>query len=521
MDKFKILYKKHSIIYSIILIIIALLIIYFAFIKKGPVTPNFAVAKYADIVQEVSATGNVKPAKSVGLTFPKSGRISQIYVSVGEKVYAGQTLSTLDSSEIKPQILQAQANLENQQIKLDELKKGTRPEQIAISESELSKAQQDLANYYNGAITVLNDAYAKADDGVRNQADTLFSNPNSDSPQLIISSNDSQAVIDATAQRTLTRDAMKKWFTDLQILKNSPSQSSIDQILINSKNNVAVVRNFLIRVSDVLNSPVGISSTSLATYKTSIATARAEVNLAASSIDSQQQLINSQKITVQKTENQLALQKAGSTPGEISSQEALVKQAQASLENLQAQYENTILRSPINGVITKIIPEVGEISSVVSPSISLNSDANFQIDANIPEVDITKIKLNNPTSITLDAYGNDVIFEAKVISIDPAETIVEGVPTYKTTFQFIKEEDKIKSGMTANITIKTAEKKHVLTIPQRTLQINDANKTVLTLNSDNKTTNEVEVKIGLRGSDGNIEILSGLKEGDRVIIPIL
>lgn len=514
-------YAKHKIIYSVILGVIVLIIVYFAFLRQGPQPPSVAIVKYADLIQEVSATGNVKPAKSVDLAFSKSGKISNIYVSVGRRVSAGQALAALDNSEIRPLILQAEATLESQQAKLDQLKKGTRPEQIIVSEADLAKAQQDLANYYNGAVSILNDAYAKADDAIRNQADTLFTNPNSNSPQFVISSSDSQAVIDATSQRTLVRDQMREWLTELQTLKISPPQKTLDQILSDSKNKISTVRSFLIRISDVLNSPVGVSASSLATYKTNIATARAEVNLAGSNIDSQEQLINSQKITVQKMDSQLLLQKAGSTPEEIAAQEALVKQAQANLENYKAQYENTILRSPFNGIVTKVNPEAGEIASVSSPSISLISDAKFQIDANIPEVDIPKIKINDSARITLDAYGNDVVFEAKVVSIEPAETIIEGVPTYKTTFQFVNGEDEIKSGMTANIDVRTAEKKNALVIPQRTVKIDGSSKTVLILNLDGKTTSEVKIETGLRGSDGNVEIISGLKEGDKVIIPTL
>lgn len=515
----KTFYARHKIIYTIILALLLLIIAYFGFLRKSSQTFNVATVQYADLVQEVSATGNVKPAKNVDLAFSKSGRIAAIYVSVGDKVSQGMPLAALDSSEISAQILQAKASLDNQEAKLEALKSGTRPEQINVSKADLAKSKQDLANYYNGAIPILNDAYAKADDAVRNQTDSLFSNPNSDSPQLIISSSDSQAVIDATTQRITVRNQMSAWRNDLDSITDSTSQDTLDSIIANSKNRLSIVSNFLLRLSDVLNSPVGIAPTSLATYKTSLSTARTEVNLASSNINSQQQLINSQKLTVQKMDAQLELEKAGSTPEDIAAQEALVQQAQATVDNYQAQYENTIIRAPFDGVVTKVNPETGEIASPTSPAISLISNAKFQVDSNISEVDIAKIKVNDTANITLDAYGSDVIFQAKVVSIDPAETIIEGVPTYKTTFQFIDGEDKIKSGMTANIDVKTAEKKHVLVVPSRTVKIDGETKSVSVLDADGKTVHDVQVETGIRGSDGNIEILSGLKEGNRIVIP--
>ena len=264
MNKIKSFYAKHKITYSIILAIL-IFIVYLVFKPSNP-NISFAVAQYADLVQTVSTTGNVKPAKSVDLTFPKTGTISEIDVQVGERVSAGQKLASLDTSEISTLILQAQATLENQQAKLDELKKGTRPEQISVSQADLNKSQQDLNNYYNGAITILDDSYSKADDAVRNQADTLFINGSSDSPQLTISSSNAQAVIDATNQRILVRDQMAKFFTDLQTLKNSPSQNALDAIITNNKNRLSIIRSFLLRLSDVLNSSVGVTPANLTVY---------------------------------------------------------------------------------------------------------------------------------------------------------------------------------------------------------------------------------------------------------------
>lgn len=518
MSKIILSFKKHRIIYPLTIIAV-IAAIYFIFFSQKKQEFNFETVKRADIVQTVSATGNVKPAKSVNLSFAKTGRISGIFVSVGDRVFTGQQLAILDSSEILPQIAQAQASLENQKAKLEELKIGTRPEQINITETDLAKAKQDLANYYASAVSVINDAFAKADDAVRNQTDVMFTNPQSDFPQLAFTTTNSALESAVINQKIIVKSAMTTWAAELNELNNAPSFENIESILSNSSNShLPIVGDYLLKLTDAVNSAAGASSATIASYKANLNTARTETNTAASSVSSQKQLINSQKITVQKTENQLALQKAGSTAGEISAQEALVRQAQANLENLQAQYSNTILRSPFDGIITKINPEIGEIASLTSPAISIISDAKFEIEANIPEVDIAKIKIENSTEVTLDAYGNDVVFEAKVVSIDPAETVVEGVPTYKTTLQFTGGEDKIKSGMTANIEIKTAEKKNVLTVPQRAVKIT-GEKIVTVLNADNETTKEVKVETGLRGSDGNVEIISGLNEGDKVVLP--
>lgn len=202
----------------------------------------------------------------------------------------------------------------------------------------------------------------------------------------------------------------------------------------------------------------------------------------------------------------------------ILSQQAQIKQAEANVENYQAQIAKTIIRAPISGTVTKQDAKVGEIVSANTPLVFLISTSQFEIEANIPEADIAKVKLGNAAKVTLDAYGSDVSFDVKVVAIDPAETIIDGVATYKTTFQFIDidKDERVKSGMTANIDISTEKRENVIVIPQRAVITKNGDKIVRVLN--NETPKEVKVKTGLRGSDGNIEIIEGVSEGDKVII---
>ncbi len=193
-----------------------------------------------------------------------------------------------------------------------------------------------------------------------------------------------------------------------------------------------------------------------------------------------------------------------------------MKQAEATAQLTQIQINKNILRSPISGVLTKQDAKVGQIVSANTPIASVISQNKFEIEANIAEADIAKVKIGDSAQITLDAYGNDVVFEAKTVSIDPAETIIEGVATYKTKFQFIKEDDRVKSGMTANIAILTDKRENTIVIPQRAVITRDGNKFVL-VDTGAAQPEERQIKTGLRGSDGNIEILEGINEGEKIV----
>jgi len=189
------------------------------------------------------------------------------------------------------------------------------------------------------------------------------------------------------------------------------------------------------------------------------------------------------------------------------------------VQNIKTQLAKTVIFSPINSILTKMEIEVGENASLNVIIISLMSASEFEIEARVAEVDIAKIKINDSAKVTLDAYGSDIIFEAKVVKIDPAETIIEGLPTYKVTLQFIEKDDRLKSGMTADIDILTAQKQEVILIPQRAVISENGDKLVRVLENGNKV-KKVIVKTGLRGSSGEIEIVEGLAEGDKVIISI-
>ncbi|MCK5582122.1 MAG: efflux RND transporter periplasmic adaptor subunit, partial [Candidatus Omnitrophica bacterium] len=225
--------------------------------------------------------------------------------------------------------------------------------------------------------------------------------------------------------------------------------------------------------------------------------------------------IRSAWATVTLEESQLILAESPARPEEIKAQEAAVEQAEANSANILAQLSKTVLRSPISGVVTQKEIEIGEIASPNSIVVSVISADKFEIEADISEADIAKVQLDNTAEITLDAFTEDQKWTGKVIRINPAEKIISGVVYYETAITFNKLDPKIASGMTANVDILTASKENVLSVPQRAVIQKNGNKIIRVL--VNGEVKEQEVQIGLRGSDGEIEVISGLKEGDEVI----
>ena len=495
--------KKQLIMLSCGLAVILLIIIPIIFNlinKKSPY--DTVIIQKGTIVQEVSVTGKVKSTQSVDLAFEKSGRVNWINTLVGERVYIGKSLIQIDNSELAAQLEQAKATVAVQQAKLDELKIGTRQEEIIIQEGNVKDSKQAL-------VDKINDAYTKSDDAIRNKSDQIFNDPRTGNPQIKFAFDDFQLETAIETGRVSIEFLLNNWKNSLT---NLSIQSNLEEYSTDASKNLSEIKLFLEKVALVINNKAvtttSITQTNIDTWKTDISTARTNINTAITNL-------TTAKATLEEEENTLLLDRAGSTQEQILAQEAQVQNAKAQVQLINAQISKTVLNSPIDGIVTKQNAKLGEIVSANSIVISIMSDSIFEVETNIPEADISKVKEGDMAKITLDAYGPEIIFDARVIKIDPAETVIEGVPTYKTTLQFLKEDGRLKSGLTANIDITTAKLENGIFVPQRAIIGKNGDKTVKII--ENKKIIEVKVKTGIKGTDGNIEITEGLKEGDIVI----
>jgi HlyD family secretion protein len=544
--------KKPSTIIILIVIIAAAAGGYFYFTKKPASTYEYTTVGRGNVIQEVSVTGNVKPAETVDLAFEKTAKITKASVKVGDKVKAGQVLATLESRDITAQLIQAQAGVQAQQANLDELKKGTRPEELQVAQAAVSNAQKALTDAQNSLATAKNSAdanlqsaynsglnsAAKSANVALNSLFTLtdiqydhFAGYDQNSANLESAKGSAVfALLGATGAGRATNDALNQLDggakASVQTAQANPTPDNINKAL-------GDIANALQKVQDAL-SAVPITSALSSTDTLNLSTEKSNINAEIITIAGKQQAIDVQKAanktsiasadsavttaqnTLASAQANLTLKQAGSTPEQIAAQEAQVRQAVGNLQNIQSQLAKTVITAPVDGTITQQDAKVGEMATPNKIIISIISTAKFEIEANVPEADIAKVKVGDTANITLDAYGNDVIFPATVISIDPAETIVEGVATYKTKFQFVNEDGRIKPGMTANIDIMTDKRDNALAIPQRAVITKGTDKFVL-LDTGKPQPEEVKVETGLKGSDGNIEIVSGLKEGDKIV----
>ncbi|MBT3356601.1 efflux RND transporter periplasmic adaptor subunit [bacterium] len=200
------------------------------------------------------------------------------------------------------------------------------------------------------------------------------------------------------------------------------------------------------------------------------------------------------------------------------SKDAAVESARATRQTALANLQKATLVSPINGTVAQMNYKKGEVLGTSMNSVFgkiLSSD--FTLEADIPESDIVKVKLEQNATVTFDAFEESEKFEAKVIEIEPAATVIQDVVYYKVKLRLSDVDIRLREGMSGDVDIHTAEKGNVLVIPRRALRTEDDKQYVDILIGDNEV-KTVEVEAGLRGDDGEIEIVSGISSGDKVIV---
>jgi len=481
--------------------------------KESPYE-TFVVEK-GDVIQEVSVTGRVSPDAEVSLAFERGGRVVTMPRDVGTHVRAGDTLVRLDATELDAQRAQAKANLDYELVKLAELKKGVRAEDVAVSAARVESAKVSLRDARKNTLDKMATAYTVADDAIRNKTDKFYRNPRTRNPEFSAPVTDTKLVSDLQQSRVLIEDLLVSWE-----MKMSSWNDATDIVVAmeESEASLGEVKEYLDKLGLAINGILPSSSATQTTidgWKLDVSTARTSVNSVISSVVTAEQTYRASVEALKISENELMLKQSGATPEAIAAQEARITGVRATLSGYDAQISKTVLTAPFSGVITKQDAKLGQSITPNIPVVSLMSDGKYKIEANIPEVDLAKISLGDHARVTLDAYGSDVAFPATVSAIDPAETIVEGVSTYKITLRFDEKDARVRSGMTPNIDISTDKREDVIMIPSRALTTKDGQKIVRVL--EGEIPREVVVEIGLRGSDGNVEVVSGLSVGERVI----
>ena len=459
--------------------------------KNKIVTEN---AMRKDIMEVVELSGPVEPVTSADLSFEKSGLVYFVKPKVGDKVFAGETLATLSGADASAAVREAEAGVASAQATLDQLESGATESELNIKEQALISAKIDLQNAETQIYDTVRNTQNSLSDIVNYKLSGIFTK-NGPEYKMAFSS------CDQFAQTTLEEERL-----NFDLLTVSDLDSAT--LLTNKLN------SFLNKLNTLLTLPCSLSDSSLSTNRSTVSAARATVSTIFTDISTRKNLVQNATNAVARAEKDLDNIKSGTDVNRIKSQKAIVAQAISRVASARAQASKNVLSAPFSGVVTEVNITKGELSSITKPAISIISDNAFQVKVKIAEVDIAKMKIGNTATVTLDAY-KDQEFTAVLTSIDPSATIEGGVPRYGATLSFLNKDERIRSGMTANVKVVTRKIENALTVKASFIQIKTGGGIVKVVNATN--TEDRIVKVGVRGSDGLIEILEGITESDKLL----
>ncbi len=347
----------------------------------------------------------------------------------------------------------------------------------------------------------------------------------------LTSGSTKQDILDAASKLQKAINDVQAFLTDVQkVLSSSLTSSSFTAADLSAKKTTIDADRTSVSAQNaaVLAAIQSIKGTELTQTQTiaqlndayltaSTALATAQVN-AQTQVASAESAVTIQRAALDSAQATLNLKKSPPRAVDIQNLRASVEQAQVSADKAQNDLKNAQITAPVDGVISDVIPDLG---SQISPGVAVLRMVGIQqydIEAQVPEADISKVKVGQTATITLDAYGDGVKFTGTVTQEDPDQTRVQDAVYYNIRVQIDPAGHDIKPGMTANVTITTGQRTGVLVIPLRAVRTPPG--------SDQKTVRilvggkpqEKNITLGLRGDEGRVEVVDGLQVNDAVIL---
>jgi HlyD family secretion protein len=366
----------------------------------------------------VTATGTLQAVTTVQVGSQASGTISALYADFNSTVKKGQVIAQLDPSVTQAQVQQARANLQQAEAQLQSAR-------AAVSQSHAGVAQS------RAGIT---DAQAKA----------LAAGTTTQNQQAGVSAAEANVAV------------LKAQLDD--------------------------AASFLRQEQTLLQGGV-IAQRELETAQTSYKTAEARYNQAVAQLKMAQlsaQSASSAGQTQADAQVQQAQAQAQQSQGQVAGAQAQVQnaaaqvqQARAALQLAELNLSHTTITSPIDGVVVSRDVNVGQTvaASLSAPTLfTIAQDlTQMQVIANIDQADIGLVEQAKSVSFTVDAFPSEE-FKGAIQQMRLNPVNVQNVVTYNVVIDVSNPEQKLKPGMTANLTVTIDERNDVLKVPNSALR---------------------------------------------------
>ncbi len=536
--------------------------------SSGATSYTLATVSRGTIISTVSGSGQIATTEQVNVTPQVSAPVVAVLVQNGQSVKVGQILARLDATDQIKAVNNAEASLQNAQIALQKLQEPPTTSTIAQSQYSLLQAQQSLQNAsttlardYTNAYNAISSAYIDFPTIVNGLNDILFGLEANGKQQNVYVYHDAVApytsAVDGYQQGAVSgyNAAYASYNQSAAEYKNTDrlsSTSTIESVLSDTYSTageiasaVQNIKNYLDFVNTTLNNQGGASNIGtsyakqlpsvFATQEANLQSYLTTINADLASLLGYENTLGSDKNALLAAGQNLATQQAsyqellaGPNPLDIQSDELSIEQAQNSLTDAQNTLADYTIRAPFDGVVANVGVSAGDNASAGTTIVTLITPEQY---AEIPlnEVDVAKVALGQKATLTFDALPNLTI-AGHVTQIDTLGTVSQGVVTYNVQVMLDTQNTSIKPGMSVSADIVTNVATDALEVPNAAIKTSGQASYVLLVSSSSIASTLADGSVLLNAApetrtvttgianDTDTQILSGLNDGDRVIV---
>ncbi len=432
--------------------------------------------------------GSVRAISEARLQTETGGRVTAVNVGIGDHVSAGQVLASIENSRERAALLSAEGAYEG-------------------VHSANAQSSIGLSQVETGADNAYRSAYATADDAVHNVADELFSDANGANPGIRIDAKGQAPRL--SIARVQIGALLNAWTIAIQRGSLGDKKDMLDQ----AERDLTTISDFVSEISNLLadaDPDSEFTPAILAADRAKFAGARASVNGALSAVSGARTAL----LSAQQSVN------GGAVSSDTAARE---KQALGALRAAQSQYEKTLVRTPISGVVNALYLHANEYAGQNAPAAVVANNNALEITTSVSEGERSLISVGDKVKI------NDTV-DGAITRIAPAIDPATGKIEVKVSV--VDEKIKLENGTTVSLSLSGTggtQTSSELRVPIRALKITSAGPIAFTVKADNTLEahavtlgavvgDMVVVKDGISSSTPIVSDARGLKEGEVVEI---
>jgi len=460
----------------------------------------FEEVAFSTVSETILATGQVVSDTDLELSFSQSGIINTL-PTVGKKVSRGQILASLQNNNELANLSQAQASLSRAEANYQKLIDGAGDADVEVARVALQNAKVDYDQTLLQQNRIVENAYR-----------SLLSS----GLEAVASTNSTEVAptVTGTYNSSVTGQYSVQMYSSGSGARFSVNGlESVDGYVDASRPVPLGSRGLFLEFSDTntINTTwvIDIPNTRSSSYVSNL-------NAYELAQETRDITLSVKQSAINVAEANLNSLLADATGPEMDLLIADIDYAKAQVQSALARVEDTRIRAPEGGVVTRVDGELGQLVKAYESTVVLQDTEKLFLEANVNEANVLRVTPGMLVEVTFDALSFDEIFTGKVVSIDIAPTLVSGVVNYRIRVSLDVEPPSLRPGMTANMELIVDRVENVLAVPSRALIEREGGYVVLIQNG--KDVEERNVVVGFKGDGNLVEIQEGLVEGEQVVV---